>query len=92
MSAATYVVNSQDTFLSIVSISMDSEHTNLGRHKYNDAQCHGVCNFSGQLQNNGSCSIYNHVAKLFVPLALQPQFGPWPTSMKLSISLRFTRS
>jgi hypothetical protein len=26
------------------------------------------------------------------PLALQPQFGPWPTSMKLSVSLRFTRS
>jgi hypothetical protein len=21
-------------------------------------------------------------------LALQPQFGPWPTSMKLSVSLR----
>jgi hypothetical protein len=26
------------------------------------------------------------------PLALQPQFGPWPASMKLSVSLRFTRS
>jgi hypothetical protein len=25
-------------------------------------------------------------------LALQPQFGPWATSMKLSVSLRFTRS
>jgi hypothetical protein len=25
-------------------------------------------------------------------LALQPQFGPWPASMKLSVSLRFTRS
>jgi hypothetical protein len=25
-------------------------------------------------------------------LALQPQFGPWPTSMKLSVSLRFSRS
>jgi hypothetical protein len=24
-------------------------------------------------------------------LALQPQFGPWPTSMKHSVSLRFTR-
>jgi hypothetical protein len=29
---------------------------------------------------------------IFFPLALQPQFGPWPTSMKLSVSLRFTRS
>jgi hypothetical protein len=29
---------------------------------------------------------------LFFPLALQPQFGPWPTSMKLSVSFRFTRS
>jgi hypothetical protein len=30
--------------------------------------------------------------KGFFPLALQPQFGPWPTSMKLSVSLQFTRS
>jgi hypothetical protein len=29
---------------------------------------------------------------LFFPMALQPQFGTWPTSMKLSISLRFSRS
>jgi hypothetical protein len=28
----------------------------------------------------------------FVTLALQPQFGPWPTSMKFSVSLRFSRS
>jgi hypothetical protein len=28
----------------------------------------------------------------FFLLALQPQFGPWATSMKLSVSLRFTRS
>jgi hypothetical protein len=28
----------------------------------------------------------------FFSLALQPQFGPWPTSMKLSVSLRFSRS
>jgi hypothetical protein len=28
----------------------------------------------------------------FFPLALQPQFGPWPTSMKLSVSLQFTKS
>jgi hypothetical protein len=29
---------------------------------------------------------------IFLPLALEPQFWPWPTSMKLSISLQFTRS
>jgi hypothetical protein len=29
---------------------------------------------------------------IFFPLALQPTFGPWPTSMKLSVSLQFTRS
>jgi hypothetical protein len=29
---------------------------------------------------------------IFFPLALQSQFWPWPTSMKLSVSLRFTRS
>jgi hypothetical protein len=28
----------------------------------------------------------------FFPLAPQPQFGPWPTSMKLSVSFRCTRS
>jgi hypothetical protein len=28
----------------------------------------------------------------FFLMALQPQFGPWPTSMKLSVSLQFTRS
>jgi hypothetical protein len=28
----------------------------------------------------------------FFHLALQPQFGPWPTSMNLSVSLRFSRS
>jgi hypothetical protein len=28
---------------------------------------------------------------IFFPLALQPTFGPWPTSMKLSVSLQFTR-
>jgi hypothetical protein len=26
---------------------------------------------------------------LFFSLALQPKFGPWPTSMKLSVSFRF---
>jgi hypothetical protein len=29
---------------------------------------------------------------VFPPLALQSQFRPWPTSMKLSVSLLFTRS
>jgi hypothetical protein len=28
----------------------------------------------------------------FFLIALQPQFGPWPTSMKLSVSLQFSRS
>jgi hypothetical protein len=28
----------------------------------------------------------------FFPLALQPQFGTWPTFMKLSVSLQFSRS
>jgi hypothetical protein len=28
----------------------------------------------------------------FFSLALQPQFGPWPTAMKLSVSLWFIRS
>jgi hypothetical protein len=30
--------------------------------------------------------------RILFSLALQPQFGPWPTSMKLSVSLRFSRS
>jgi hypothetical protein len=29
---------------------------------------------------------------IFFSLALQPTFGPWPTSMKLSVSLQVTRS
>jgi hypothetical protein len=33
-----------------------------------------------------------HRQHFFFPLALQPQFGPWPTSMKLSVSLQVTRS
>jgi hypothetical protein len=28
----------------------------------------------------------------FFLMALQPQFGPWPTSMKLSVSLQISRS
>jgi hypothetical protein len=32
------------------------------------------------------------IAVIFFPLALQPTFGPWPTSMKLSVSLQFTGS
>jgi hypothetical protein len=33
-----------------------------------------------------------YVYYLFFPLALQPTFGPWPTSMKLSVSPQLTRS
>jgi hypothetical protein len=38
-----------------------------------------------------SIFIHTYIGTFF-PLALRPQFGPWPTSMKLSVSLRFTRS
>jgi hypothetical protein len=45
------------------------------------------------------CYYYNYyyyfiisIATFFFPLALQPQFVPSPTSMKLSVSLRFSRS
>jgi hypothetical protein len=31
-------------------------------------------------------------SSFFSPLALQTKFWPWPTSMKLSVSLQFTRS
>jgi hypothetical protein len=33
-----------------------------------------------------------YTSEIFFPLALQPSFGPWPTSMKLSVPLRFTTS
>jgi hypothetical protein len=36
-------------------------------------------------------SIFLH-ADIFFSLALQPSFGPWPTSMKLFVSLQFTKS
>jgi hypothetical protein len=38
-----------------------------------------------------SCSSVQGVL-LLLPLVLQPSFGPRPTSMKLSVSLRFIRS
>jgi hypothetical protein len=34
----------------------------------------------------------DRLPSFFFPLALQPQFWPWPTSKKLSVSLQFTRS
>jgi hypothetical protein len=40
----------------------------------------------------GKFEIYLHYVHIFFSLALQPPFGPWPTSMKLSVSLRFSRS
>jgi hypothetical protein len=39
-----------------------------------------------------TCLIIIKKLLYFLSLALQPQFGPWRTSMKLSVSLRFTRS
>jgi hypothetical protein len=36
--------------------------------------------------------VYLYVRNYFFSLSLQPQFGPSPTSMKLSLSLRFTKS
>jgi hypothetical protein len=30
------------------------------------------------------------ISRNFFPLAIEPQFGPWPTSMKLAVSHRFT--
>jgi hypothetical protein len=41
-----------------------------------------------------STQMYSEANKwIFFPaLALQPTFGPWPTSMKLFVSLQFTRS
>jgi hypothetical protein len=38
------------------------------------------------------CYMISILHEFFFPLALQPKFGPWPSSMKLSVSLRFTRS
>jgi hypothetical protein len=45
-------------------------------------KCYGLRKFVRRLWSK-----YN-----FFSLALQPQFGPWPTSMKLSVSVRFSRS
>jgi hypothetical protein len=41
--------------------------------------------------NNNKAEIC-HLNTNFFSLALQPQFGSWPTSMKLSVSLWFSRS
>jgi hypothetical protein len=40
-------------------------------------------------QDKNNNTNYKYKAIFFFPLALQPQFGPRPTSMKLSVSLRF---
>jgi hypothetical protein len=40
---------------------------------------------------SSQCTLF-WVLSIFFSLALQPQFVPWPTSMKLFVSLRFSRS
>jgi hypothetical protein len=39
-----------------------------------------------------SCSFVQSLFLSFFSLTLQPQFGLWPTSMKFSVSLQFSRS
>jgi hypothetical protein len=42
---------------------------------------------------DGGCHLNGaYYTLFFFLLALQPQFGPWPTSTKLSVSLRLTKS
>jgi hypothetical protein len=36
--------------------------------------------------------LHDRAARIFFSLALQPQFGPWSTSMRLSDSLQFSTS
>jgi hypothetical protein len=38
----------------------------------------------GNFQTSRTDAVFPIIA-FFFPLALQPQFGPWPTSMKLSV-------
>jgi hypothetical protein len=54
----------------------------------------------GSLHKIGKVYDVQHIAYLvristkayfFFSLTQQPQFGPWPTSMKLSVSLRLSR-
>jgi hypothetical protein len=45
------------------------------------------------LKNDEQClGLQSSSLNFFFPMALQPPMGPWPTSMKLSVSLRFSRS
>jgi hypothetical protein len=48
----------------------------------------GICLASRWL----AMGIHVTILRLFFSLALLPQFGPWPAFMKLSVSLRFSRS
>jgi hypothetical protein len=66
----------------------------------------GICRFVVANQTRNSCIVCKAVLECVInpcsfdvikhrsisSLALQYQFGPWPASMKLSVSLRFTRS
>jgi hypothetical protein len=51
--------------------------------------CMYVCMYIQVVTTN---NYYATADLFFFPLALQPTFGPWPTSMKFSVSLQFTRS
>jgi hypothetical protein len=42
---------------------------------------------NGLLHSLHACYI---LTTFFFPMALQPPMGPWPTCMKLSVSLRFS--
>jgi hypothetical protein len=63
-----------------------------GLHISEDSNLHSHCyeNYAATFPEELVTEVRIHI--FFFSLALQPQFGPWPTSMKLSVSLRFSRS
>jgi hypothetical protein len=61
---------------------------------WNPLSClrHFVVFLNSYRQTLGEYVKENNFLLPFFPLALQPTFGPWPTSIKLSVSLQFTRA
>jgi hypothetical protein len=85
------------TFFTVPWLTTDVEHANLLRNNLQCLRCFAT-NTAGNfisLYKFPQCLVQTHTqsltnllhASFFLSLALQPTFGPWPTSMKLSVSI-----
>jgi hypothetical protein len=79
------------TILFSLPANRSSDFQPLAIHSSNE--CHNrVQNYANTIKTTETKSHNLFSFFFFFLLALLPQFGPWPTFSKLSVSLRFTRS